>query len=787
MRKGQIERHSLGRKTFPAMDSRQLEYEVSQHSNAFVLDSMKIFPNALNQLMLRDTGLWESTGDEPQFGLSLPDGGLPAGWYAIAISVTAEDEAALSPILYPDYGSGISERNRIPLGAWPGGLRNERQIVKFDQPVQFLRFDPTATPGLFRLDSIELQSISRLGAVFQMLAALAGRGHGWRSTLGRGLTEMREGAAAFIAWLYSSYRFEGVQTGHDDYGRWLRLYERTNDAAVNAERAAAEDGPLISILIPIRSGSGRWLRRCIDSVRNQSYTNWELFLVHEASAERRGRNVLDVYARRDSRIRIISSARGSEPCAGLDSALEIAGGTRIALMRAGDELHRMALAQVALAVQAQPRLQLVYCDEDEIDSHSQRFDPYFKPDWNYDLLLSQNYFGPFVIYSAQLLRSVGTSGRKDTADQDHDRILRCIERIDPAKEIHHIPRVLYHRRVPAGATTVPQRIRNAGLQDGSRPILDHLRRTGRAATVTSTALGYYRIQYALPARLPKVTIVIPTRDKHELLRRCVSSILARTQYPNYELVVMDNQSVERETLRYLEEVQVEARIRVIPHDAPFNYSAINNKASQLSDGELLAFINNDTEIITSDWLEEMVSHAMRPEVGAVGAMLYYPDGKIQHAGVVLGSHGVGRHAYGGKPRGYRGQGARALLTQSYPAVTAACLVVRRQVFEEVAGFDERLQVAFNDIDFCLRLREAGYTNVWTPYAELYHHESATRGHVDDAEGTQRLIGEADLMMARWKHVILNDPAYNPNLSLSAEPYSLAFPPRSVESPDCRVS
>ncbi len=178
---------------------------------------------------------------------------------------------------------------------------------------------------------------------------------------------------------------------------------------------------------------------------------------------------------------------------------------------------------------------------------------------------------------------------------------------------------------------------------------------------------------------------------------------------------------------------------------------------------------------------------MRPEVGAVGAMLYYPDGKIQHAGVVLGSHGVGRHAYGGKPRGYRGQGARALLTQSYPAVTAACLVVRRQVFEEVAGFDERLQVAFNDIDFCLRLREAGYTNVWTPYAELYHHESATRGHVDDAEGTQRLIGEADLMMARWKHVILNDPAYNPNLSLSAEPYSLAFPPRSVESPDCRVS
>jgi GT2 family glycosyltransferase len=301
---------------------------------------------------------------------------------------------------------------------------------------------------------------------------------------------------------------------------------------------------------------------------------------------------------------------------------------------------------------------------------------------------------------------------------------------------------------------------------------------GADASVEVLPHGHYRIRWRLPDPPPLVSLIIPTRDKLDLLKTCVESILALTSYPNYEILVVDNQSSERETLDYMRSLQTRERVSVLHHDQPFNYSAINNWAARRASGEIIGLVNNDIEVISPDWLDEMASQAWRPEVGAVGAMLYYPDDRIQHAGVILGLGGIANHAYAGLPKGYAGHGGRARVCQYLSAVTAACLLVRRDVFDQVGGLDEKLQVAFNDVDFCLRLREAGYWNIWTPFAELYHHESASRGTEDSPEKIERFLGEVALMEQRWRHLLRVDPAYNRNLTLMDQDFSLAFPPRA---------
>jgi len=312
---------------------------------------------------------------------------------------------------------------------------------------------------------------------------------------------------------------------------------------------------------------------------------------------------------------------------------------------------------------------------------------------------------------------------------------------------------------------------------GKPPIADYLARNGDGAAQVSLATGGYRVRYALPSRTPRVSLIIPTRDRLDLLRTCVDSICRLTTYPDFEIVIVDNQSREQETLDYFNEVERRGNVRVLSYDAPFNYSRLNNFAVRESSSDVIALVNNDIEAIHGDWLQEMVTHAIRPQNGAVGAMLYYPDGRIQHAGVIIGLGGVAGHAYVGMPRGYPGQHHRAHLCQNLTAVTAACLVVRRDVFDEVGGLDESFEVAFNDVDFCLRIAQRGYRNVWTPWAEMYHHESATRGYEDNPEKQARFSGEIDRLKARWGDTLQWDPAYSPNLSLESHNFTLAFPPR----------
>ena len=529
--------------------------------------------------------------------------------------------------------------------------------------------------------------------------------------------------------------------------------------------------------MPVYNTPARWLKRCIESVLEQSYSHWQLCIADDASTLPHVRQILDHYAHRDPRINVMYRTTNGHISDASNSALELAQGEYVALLDHDDELHLSALAEIASAIQQNPEWKLIYSDEDKIDEDGKRYGPYFKPDWNYDLLLSQNVFSHLGVYKTSLIREVGGFRKGYEGSQDHDLVLRCLEKINPSRELGHVPRVLYHWRAISGSTALAMGEKSYAIDAGVRAIRDHLGRLGRDATVAATDGNQYRVRYALPPCPPKVSLIIPTRDKVELLRKCIASILELTSYPNYEILVIDNQSRELATFAYFSELRSEPRVRVISYDAPFNYSAINNFGVSSATGSIIGLINNDTEVINAGWLEEMVSHALRPEVGAVGAMLYYPGGAIQHAGVLLGIHGVAGHAYAHKPRGHVGQCARALLVQSMSAVTGACLLIRKEIFEQVSGLDDRLQVAFNDVDFCLRVRQAGYTNVWTPFAELYHQESASRGLYDTAEKQAQFDKEVKFMVDRWEKELAADPAYNPNLSLTGEPFSLAFPPR----------
>jgi len=406
-----------------------------------------------------------------------------------------------------------------------------------------------------------------------------------------------------------------------------------------------------------------------------------------------------------------------------------------------------------------------------------RSDPYFKSDWNPDLFLSQNCICHLTVYRSQQIRNAGGFRKGYEGAQDWDLALRVTEKL-AVKQIGHVPKVLYHWRMIPGSTATAASEKSYAHMAGLRSVQDHLDRMGHGAKVRETeGSGYFQIEHPLPAKLPLVSLLIPTRDRIDLLKQCIDSIIERTEYDNYEVIVIDNDSQEQSSKDYFAAVQKDPRVRVIAYPHPFNYSAINNAGAQAARGTVLGLLNNDIEVISPRWLHEMVAHALRPQTGVVGAMLYYPNDTIQHAGVIVGVGGVAGHCYVGMPRGWLGDKSRARLAQNLSAVTAACVVVRREVFDQVGGLDEGLQVAFNDVDFCLRVRDAGYLNVWTPFAELYHHESASRGYETTPEKVARFNGEIDFMKSRWGQNLDHDPYYNVNLSLNSTPFSLAYPPR----------
>ncbi len=569
------------------------------------------------------------------------------------------------------------------------------------------------------------------------------------------------------------------QFARNDYSGWIRRYDTlTNDdrATMRARAEGLSHKPLISVVMPTYNSRSAWLIEAIESVQKQIYPHWELCIADDASTGSAVRPILERYWKADPRIKVKFRKQNGHISAACNSALELATGAWIAFLDHDDLLSEHALFYVADAIDQHPEVRLIYSDQDKIDERGRRSGPYFKCDWNLDLFYSHNLVTHLSVYRKDVLDDVGGFKEGLEGAQDYDLALRYIERIDP-RQIHHIARVLYHWRAHRDSTAHSEDAKPYAMLAGERALNEHFARQGVNARAELIGHGY-RVRYTLPADPPLVTVIIPTKDGLNLIHRCVGSILSKTSYPNYEVLIVDNGSDDPATLRYLEELQATGRVKVLRDDRAFNYSALNNIAAREARGEFLALLNNDMEVISPGWLWEMVSIASQPGVGAVGARLWYPNDTLQHGGVILGIGGVAGHSHKHLPRHYPGYCGRASLSQSFSAVTAACMVIRKEIYEKVGGLDElNLAVALNDVDFCLRVREAGYRNVWTPFAELYHHESATRGYENTASKKVRLAGERQYMKERWGGILLHDPAYSPNLTLDHEDFSLSWPPR----------
>ena len=514
--------------------------------------------------------------------------------------------------------------------------------------------------------------------------------------------------------------------------------------------------PLVSIVLPVSDPERGWLEGGLDSVLSQVYPRWELRVCATGSTGEHAREVLDRYSRLDERIKATYAEGESSVSSLLNASLVSFGGELVAFLEQGDELAPDALFEVIRLLQEHRDTGVIYSDEDEIDEKGNRTNPHFKPGWSPDLLLSTNYVSRLSVYRKDLLEEIGGFREGFDACRDYDLVLRATERTD---QIHHVPKVLYHRRAGTDGVTSYDGDKSREREVTRRALADALERRGYEGSVEEGFLpDRFRVRFGIRGE-PKVSIIIPTRDNVSYLKRCVEGVERLTTYRNYELLIVDNDSRELETVEYLDSLPH----RVIQFKEPFNYSRINNFAVSEADGEYVLLLNDDTEIISVGWLEAMLEHAQRPEVGAVGARLLYPDGRIQHAGVVLGvgspwEPGVSMHShhfYSSDSPGYAGT---LVATTNYSAVTAACMLLRKSLYEDVGGLGENLPVQFNDVDLCLRIRERGYHVVYTPYAELYHHESVSRGLFS---GSRK---ENLYMRERWGEVMDKDPYYNPHFS-----------------------
>jgi glycosyltransferase involved in cell wall biosynthesis len=567
-----------------------------------------------------------------------------------------------------------------------------------------------------------------------------------------------------------------------DYQRWIRAYDTLSEA----DRAAIRQHidrlaykPLISVVMPTYNAAEKWLRLALESVRKQLYPHWELCIADDASSRAHVRRVLEEYRAQDPRLIVVFREQNGHISAASNSAIAVARGEFVALLDHDDELSEHALYMVAVELNAHPEADLLYSDEDKIDGRHRRYDPYFKPDWNPDLFQCQNFVSHLGVYRTCRAREVGGFRAGYEGSQDWDLAMRISEQI-PSSHIRHIPYVLYHWRAIAGSTALAMEQKDYAKDAQVRLLASHFQRAGMDVAILPTVTSYWRIQYPLPQPPPLVTLIIPACNRFELFRRCIESIQQKTTYPRCELIVVDDQSEDPHLREYLYQLAREGRVTVLCSEVPGNEAAMWNWAVRHAHGEVIGLLSSALEIISPDWLEEMVSHVLRSEIGAVGAMLYSPNETIQHAGIILGlsEAGIAGHAYAGKPRGYTGGKGRALLLQNLSAVSAACLMLRRELFQQVGGLDEKhLPVAFYDIDLCLRVRELGYRNLWTPYAELYQTNSASQEDEETPERRVQVKAAAAYLQQRWGELLAHDPAYNPNLALDKESFRLAFPPQ----------
>ncbi|EHB6453585.1 glycosyltransferase family 2 protein [Enterococcus faecalis] len=557
------------------------------------------------------------------------------------------------------------------------------------------------------------------------------------------------------------------------YPNWLARNEVLDIESMTQEIATFHYQPKISIAMPVYNVEEKWLRLCIDSILNQVYTNWELCMADDASTDPNVKKILTEYQQLDERIRVVFREQNGHISEATNSALAIATGEFVALLDNDDELAINAFYEVVKVLNENPELDLIYSDEDKIDMDGNRSDPAFKPDWSPDLLLGTNYISHLGVYRRSILEEIGGFRKGYEGSQDYDLVLRFTEKTTKER-ITHIPKVLYYWRMLPTSTAVDQGSKGYAFEAGLRAVQDALVRRGINGHAThGAANGLYDVYYDIESE-KLVSIIIPTKNGYKDVQRCVSSIIEKTTYQNYEIIMADNGSTDPKMHElYAEfEQQLPGRFFVESIDIPFNFSTINNRAAKKAHGEYLLFLNNDTEVITENWLTLMVSFAQQERIGCVGAKLLYPNNTVQHAGVILGLGGVAGHGHYGYPHGDLGYFGRLAINVNYSAVTAACLLMKKADFDAVGGFEEAFTVAFNDVDLCLKVQALGRDNVWLHEAELYHFESQTRGYDDKGKKKKRFEQEKVMMEEKWGPLIENDPFYNPNLTRDIPNFSL---------------
>ncbi|MGM8849375.1 glycosyltransferase [Salinicola halophyticus] len=763
----------------------------SDEINAYLqtIDHTSFFLSAMGQVTrcLEDGYHWKSLGIDPCFFANLKEpGAIAAGWYIVEFCIESEWGQGDAK-LYFDTGDGYNEKDSVivPFENHSTAVR----AVWIDGEVTDFRFDPQEVKGRFSIHGLEMQALVEEQAIDVMLARVMECHADFA-----GLTQSQAKAVignkavtapdrAWIECLLAVYDEtfvlkSDIANQRLEYQDWIERIENKKWPALDKVQSFIRPSnrlPNISIIVPVYNTSRKLLEACIESVLAQSYPYWDLCIADDASTLGYIKELLLNYEMRDERVKVVFREENGHISKASNSALSVAQGEYIALLDHDDVLSPHALYFMATAICENPNAAVLYSDEDKIDGEGNRFEPHFKCDWNLDLFLSQNYISHLGVYKKSLIDDIGGFREGVEGAQDQDLLLRCL-RLVSQDHIVHIPHILYHWRALEGSTALATEAKDYTATAGIKALQSYIEDQAPLQGTVSLGLApnTYRIQWALPSDEPFVSLLMPTRDQRAVTELAIRSILEKTVYQNYEIIVLDNGSVEPETLGFFESIQREdQRVKVVQYDQPFNYSAINNFGAKQATGEFLGLINNDVEVISPEWLTEMVSQAARPEVGCVGAKLYYSNDTIQHAGVIVGLGGVAGHSHKHFPRDAAGYFNRLKLVQTLSAVTAACLVLRREVYEEVGGLnEENLKVAFNDVDFCLRVRDAGYRNIWTPYAELYHHESVSRGHEDTPDKIARFAKEIEYMKERWGESLNSDPSYSLHLTRVREDFSI---------------
>ena len=569
-------------------------------------------------------------------------------------------------------------------------------------------------------------------------------------------------------WIRLHERFEPEEV---PYGPWYQAYVPDQETLEAQKKHKFDYRPLISIAVPAYQTPVEFLKQMIESLISQTYPEWELCIANASPDNEEMQRVLADYSAKDSRVRFCNLKENLGIAENTNRAFSMAKGEFMGLLDHDDLLAPNALYEIVQALQDHPQADALYTDEDKVTTElDEHFQPHLKPDFNLDLLRSNNYICHFFVVRRSIVEKAGGFRKEFDGAQDYDFIFRCTEN---AIEVLHVPENLYHWRTHKASTADNPASKMYAFEAGKRAIEANLERTETKGVVSHTQdLGFYRVKYPVQGK-PLVSVIIPNKDEKETLQTCMEMLNSNTSYQNFEIIIIENNSTTDEIFRYYKELSKDPRIHLLRWGKEFNYSAINNFGVAHAKGEYLLFLNNDIKSINPDWMEELLGVCQRPEVGGVGAKLIYPDNTIQHAGCVVGMGGIAGHMFVDMPADRTGYLHKASLLQDMSAVTAACLMMKKEVFEEAGGFTEELAVAFNDVDLCLKVRKNNHLIVYDPYAKLYHMESKTRGAEDSKEKVRRFQTEIEYMRCHWLDILKNgDPYYNKNLSLTKWNYSL---------------